>query len=91
MKKLLCCFIFLSSAMVLAQTKVKDTITRRANISYTQKGNSVTFKPETPPLIPIAGAPKPSYSYLWKWETDITANRQNPNTSTKTRGITPPD
>ncbi len=52
--------------MVLAQTKVKDTITRRANISYTQKGNSVTFKPETPPLIPIAGAPKPSYSYLWE-------------------------
>lgn len=66
MKKLLCCFIFVSSAMVLAQTKVKDTITRRANISYTQKGNSVTFKPETPPLIPIAGAPKPSYSYLWE-------------------------
>nr|WP_294928569.1 PKD domain-containing protein [uncultured Flavobacterium sp.] len=66
MKKLLCCFILLSSAMVLAQTKVKDTITRRANISYTQRGNSVTFKPETPPLIPIAGAPKPSYSYLWE-------------------------
>jgi len=66
MKKLLCCFILLSSAMVLAQTKVKDTITRRATISYTQKGNSVTFKPETPPLIPIAGAPKPSYSYLWE-------------------------
>ncbi|WP_417942893.1 PKD domain-containing protein [Flavobacterium sp. RS13.1] len=66
MKKLLCCFIILSSAMVFAQTKVKDTITRRANISYIQKGNSVTFRPETPPLIPIAGAPKPSYSYLWE-------------------------
>jgi PKD repeat protein len=52
--------------MVFAQTKVKDTITRRANISYIQKANSVTFKPETPPLIPIAGAPKPSYSYLWE-------------------------
>jgi PKD repeat protein len=66
MKKLLCCFLFLSSVMVFAQTKVKDTITRRANISYIQKANSVTFKPETPPLIPIAGAPKPSYSYLWE-------------------------
>jgi PKD repeat protein len=66
MKKLLCCFIILSSAMVVAQIKVKDTITRRANISYIQKGNSVTFRPETPPLIPIAGAPKPSYSYLWE-------------------------
>lgn len=52
--------------MVFSQTKVKDTITRRANISYIQKGNSVNFKPETPPLIPIAGAPKPSYSYLWE-------------------------
>lgn len=52
--------------MTLAQTKVKDTITRRANIIYNQNGNQVTFKPETPPLIPIAGAPKPSYSYLWE-------------------------
>ena len=51
---------------MFAQTKVKDTITRRANITYNQKGNSVNFKPETPPLIPIAGAPKPSYSYLWE-------------------------
>ncbi len=66
MKKLLYCFIFLSTIMMFAQTKVKDTITRRANITYNQKGNSVSFKPETPPLIPIAGAPKPSYSYLWE-------------------------
>jgi hypothetical protein len=66
MKKLLCYLIFLSSTMVFAQTKVKDTITRRANISYNQNGNQVTFKPETPPLIPISGAPKPSYSYLWE-------------------------
>lgn len=66
MKKLLYCFIFLATIMMFAQTKVKDTITRRANITYNQKGNSVSFKPETPPLIPIAGAPKPSYSYLWE-------------------------
>lgn len=49
-----------------SQTKVKDTITRRANIGYDQKGNLVSFKPTTPPLIPISGAPKPSYSYLWE-------------------------
>lgn len=66
MKKLLYCFILLSTIMMFAQTKLKDTITRRANITYNQKGNSVSFKPETPPLIPIAGAPKPSYSYLWE-------------------------
>jgi len=50
----------------MGQTKVKDTITRRANIVFIQNGNNVTYKPETPPLIPIAGAPKPSYSYLWE-------------------------
>ena len=58
MKKLLYCFIFFFFSMMLAQTKL--------NITYNQKGNSVSFKPETPPLIPIAGAPKPSYSYLWE-------------------------
>lgn len=52
--------------LVVAQTKVKDTITRRATINYNQNKNVVAFKPETPPLIPIAGAPKPSYSYLWE-------------------------
>ena len=66
MKPQLSIFFILFSIFSIGQTKVKDTITRRANISYTQKGNSVTFKPQTPPLIPIAGAPKPSYSYLWE-------------------------
>ena len=86
MKKLLCCFIILSSAMVLAQTKVKDTITRRAHISYTQKGNSVTFKPETPPLIPIAGAPKPSYSYLWELGDGHYSKKAEPKHVYKNKG-----
>ncbi|WP_163399885.1 PKD domain-containing protein [Flavobacterium fluviatile] len=86
MKKLLCCFIFLSSAMVFAQTKVKDTITRRANISYIQKGNSVTFKPETPPLIPIAGAPKPSYSYLWELGDGHYSKQAEPKHTYKNKG-----
>ena len=66
MKNLLFLFFFLLSLFSFSQSKVKDTITRRANITYNQKANAVTFKPETPPLIPIAGAPKPSYSYLWE-------------------------
>lgn len=86
MKKLLCCIIILSSAMVLAQTKVKDTITRRANISYTQKGNYVTFKPETPPLIPIAGAPKPSYSYLWEMGDGHYSKQAEPKHVYKNKG-----
>ncbi|TDP03940.1 PKD domain-containing protein [Flavobacterium sp. 245] len=66
MKPQLSIFFILFSIFSIGQTKVKDTITRRANISFIQNGNAVTFKPETPPLIPIAGAPKPSYSYLWE-------------------------
>lgn len=46
--------------------KVKDTITRRATIGYDKKGNRVSFKPETPPLIQVAGAPKASYSFFWE-------------------------
>jgi len=72
--------------MVLAQTKIKDTITRRANISYTQKGNSVTFKPETPPLIPIAGAPKPSYSYLWEMGDGHYSKQAEPKHVYKNKG-----
>lgn len=66
MKPNLSILFFLFSIFCIGQTKVKDTITRRANIGFTQNGNQVIFKPETPPLIPIAGAPKPSYSYLWE-------------------------
>jgi len=66
MKPQLSIFFILFSIFSIAQTKVKDTITRRANIVFIQNGNAVTYKPETPPLIPIAGAPKPSYSYLWE-------------------------
>lgn len=66
MKPQLSIFFILFSIFSIGQTKVKDTITRRANIGFIQNGNQVSFKPETPPLIPIAGAPKPSYSYLWE-------------------------
>ncbi len=66
MKPLSSIFFILFSILSIGQTKVKDTITRRANIGLIQNGNAVTYKPETPPLIPIAGAPKPSYSYLWE-------------------------
>jgi len=66
MKPPLSVLFALFSIVSFSQIKVKDTITRRANIIYNQNGNQVTFKPETPPLIPIAGAPKPSYSYLWE-------------------------
>ena len=66
MKNQLSLFVILFSIFSFSQTKVKDTVTRKAKITYNQNRNAVKFKPETPPLIPIAGAPKPSYSYLWE-------------------------
>ena len=66
MKKLFLIAFFLSSFFLFSQTKVKDTITRRANIGYNKNGNQVSFKPETPPLIQMAGAPKANYSYFWE-------------------------
>ena len=66
MKQLLVLFIFLYFQFSPAQSKAKDTITRRATINYNQNKNVVSYKPTTPPLIPISGAPKPSYSYLWE-------------------------
>ncbi len=72
--------------MVLAQTKVKDTLTRRAKITYDQSGNQVSFKPETPPLIPISGAPKPSYSYLWEFGDGHYSKQAEPKHVYKNKG-----
>ena len=62
---LLVLLFFFHSEFTNSQTKVKDTITRRATIGYDKKGNQVSFKPETPPLIQVAGAPPASFSYFW--------------------------
>jgi hypothetical protein len=53
--------VCLWSMLLFSQAKVKDTVTRRASINYNQKGISFLSN-QNPPLIPIAGAPKPSYS-----------------------------
>ncbi len=66
MKKILFLFLFLFSVFTFSQTKVKDTITRSATIGYDKKGNLVSFKAQTPPLIQVAGAPKANYSYFWE-------------------------
>lgn len=59
--------LLLSSSLAFTQTKVKDTITRKATINYSKKGNQVLFKSETPPLNQIMGAPPASYSYFWEF------------------------
>ena len=59
-------FLTFYPEFVEAQTKVKDTTTRRATIAYDKKGNQISLKPETPPLVQIAGAPKPFYTHFWE-------------------------
>ncbi|PKB16377.1 PKD domain-containing protein [Flavobacterium sp. 5] len=86
MNQSLIVFFFIITFPFYAQTKIKDTITRRATITYNQNGNSVNFKPETPPLIPIAGAPKPSYSYLWELGDGHFSKEAEPKHTYKNKG-----
>lgn len=67
MKKISLTLLFLFGiSLTFSQSKVKDTITRRATITYDKKGNQILLKAETPPLVQIAGAPKPNYTYFWE-------------------------
>lgn len=66
MKKYYSLLFILTSVFSISQTIVKDTTVRRAKINYDQTKNALKFRSENPALIPIAGAPKPSYSHLWE-------------------------
>ncbi|WP_418264209.1 DUF7619 domain-containing protein [Flavobacterium faecale] len=84
--KILFRLFFLFSVVSYSQSKVKDTVTRRAIIGYIQTGNQVNFKPELPPLIPIAGAPKPSFSYLWEMGDGTYSKEAEPKHVYKNKG-----
>ena len=69
-----------------SQTKVKDTITRKATIVYNLKGNQVLLKPETPPLIQTAGAPKANFTYFWEMGDGTYSKEANPKHTYKKKG-----
>ena len=77
-------FCFTESA--IGQAKVKDTITRKATIAYDKKGNAVTFKAETPPLIQVAGAPKANYSFFWEFGDGTYSKKATPQKKYKKPG-----
>jgi hypothetical protein len=79
-------WIFFISPMLFAQTKAKDTVTRKAEIKFDQKGNMISLKPETPPLIQIAGAPKAYYSYFWEFGDGNFSKEANPKHVYKKKG-----
>ena len=79
-------WIFFISPALFSQTKVKDTITRKAEIMFDQKGNLVSLKPEVPPLVQIAGAPKAYYSYFWEMGDGHFSKEANPKHVYKKKG-----
>lgn len=85
MKKLTPLLLFLFSCSLFSQTS-KDTITRKASIGFDKKGNSVSFKPETPPLIQIAGAPVANYSYFWEFGDGSYSKEKEPKKVYKKQG-----
>ena len=90
MKKLLLLFFltfsFLQVKSIFAQTTVKDTITRVATIGFDKKGNQVSLKSQTPPLVQVAGAPKANYSYFWELGDGSFSKEENPTHSYKKTG-----
>ncbi len=86
MKKTTLLFIILFSCLTFSQTKVKDTTVRRAKINYAQTRNAVKFRSENPALIPIAGAPKPSYSHLWEMGDGQYSREAEPKHVYKSKG-----
>lgn len=87
MKKIVFLLVILFGfAPTFSQTKVKDTITRRANVVYDTKGNVVTFKAETPPLLQIAGAPKANYTFFWEYGDGTYSKTAEPKKTYKKPG-----
>ncbi len=83
---LLLLFFFCNPVFVVGQTKVKDTVTRRATISYDKKGNQIFLKTETPPLVQIAGAPKANYTYFWETGDGNYSKEATPKHTYKKKG-----
>lgn len=68
------------------QVVKKDTVTRRANIQFEKKGNAVQFNAETPPLLPIAGAPPASFTYFWEFGDGTYSKEPKPKKVYKKKG-----
>jgi len=79
-------FILLFQTFFYAQSIENDTITRTATIEYTVNGNKISFKPETPQLNQIAGAPKAFYTYYWEFGDGNYSLEEAPKHTYKKKG-----
>lgn len=85
MKNLVLLLLLVTSTL-FSQTKIKDTVTRKATIGYDKKANQVSFKPETPPLIQVLGAPPANYSYFWEFGDGSYSKTKEPKKVYKKKG-----
>ncbi len=86
MKTKLSLFCILFSIFSNSQNKIKDTITRRSNILFDKKGNTINFKAENPILIQISGAPKANYSHFWEFGDGTYSKEATPQKIYKKKG-----
>ncbi len=86
MKKIVVLSAILFFTICFSQTKVTDTITRTATIGYDLKGNQVSLKPQTPPLIQMAGAPTANYTYFWEFGDGHFSKEKEPKHTYKKAG-----
>lgn len=86
MQKITLLFVLCITNLGFSQTKVIDTISRKAKIIPNQNGNTFNFKSEKPVLNQIAGAPKAFYSHYWEFGDGNFSTKEEPNHTYKEPG-----
>lgn len=85
-KKIATLIVLITSGVLFSQTKVQDTVTRKATILPSQNQNTFIFNSETPSLNQIAGAPKAFYSYYWEFGDGNYSTKKEPKHTYKKPG-----
>lgn len=80
------CFFFICVYSNAQKLVANDSLTRTASIEHTINGNDVIFKPETPTLNQIAGAPKAFYTYFWEFGDGHYSKEEKPKHIYKNKG-----
>ncbi|MBK6263652.1 PKD domain-containing protein [Marivirga sp. S37H4] len=71
-------FFFLTCHIIVAQSSQNTDTLRVATFQYDLMGNEISLTPETPPLQPIAGAPKGFYTYYWEFGDGAYSKEEKP-------------
>ncbi len=86
LKKIVFFLFLLTCIFGFSQTKIQDTISRKATILPNQNENTFIFDSEKPVLNQIAGAPKAFYSYYWEFGDGNFSTKEKPKHTYKKPG-----